>query len=47
MNFPTRHPLYGVGDIAKADVILCLEVEDIYMLTHRVSSAQPHRYGRT
>jgi acetolactate synthase-1/2/3 large subunit len=37
MNFPTRHPLYGVGDIAKADVILCLEVEDIYMLTHRVS----------
>jgi thiamine pyrophosphate-dependent acetolactate synthase large subunit-like protein len=37
MNFPTRHPLYGVGDIANADVILCLEVEDIYMLTHRVS----------
>jgi len=37
MNFPTRHPLYGAGDIAKADVILCLEVEDIYMLTHRVS----------
>jgi thiamine pyrophosphate-dependent acetolactate synthase large subunit-like protein len=37
MNFPTRHPLYGVGDIANADLILCLEVEDIYMLTHRVS----------
>ena len=37
MNFPTRHPLYGVGDIAHADVILCLEVEDIYMLTHRIS----------
>jgi len=37
MNFPTRHPLYGAGDIAKADMILCLEVEDIYMLTHRVS----------
>ena len=37
MNFPTRHPLYGVGEIAKADVILCLEVEDIFMLTHRMS----------
>jgi acetolactate synthase I/II/III large subunit len=37
MNFPTRHPLYGVGEIAKADVILFLEVEDVYMLTHRVS----------
>ncbi len=37
MNFPTRHPLYGVGDIAKADVILFLEVEDVYMLTHRIS----------
>jgi acetolactate synthase-1/2/3 large subunit len=37
MNFPTRHPLYGVGDIPKADVILFLEVEDVYMLTHRVS----------
>jgi thiamine pyrophosphate-dependent acetolactate synthase large subunit-like protein len=37
MNFPTRHPLYGVGDIAAADVILGLEVEDLYMLTHRMS----------
>jgi thiamine pyrophosphate-dependent acetolactate synthase large subunit-like protein len=37
MNFPTRHPLYGVGSVANADVILCLEVEDIYMLTHQMS----------
>ena len=37
MNFPTRHPLSGVGDLANADLILCLEVEDIYMLTHRMS----------
>jgi len=37
MNFPTQHPLYGVGSIANADVILGLEVEDMWMLTHRVS----------
>lgn len=37
MNFPTRHPLYGVGRIQDADVILGLEVEDMWMLTHRVS----------
>jgi len=37
MNFPTRHPLYGAGNIANADVILGLEVEDMYMLTHRMS----------
>ena len=37
MNFPTRHSLYGVGSVPNADVILALEVEDIYMLTHRMS----------
>src|SRR6202521_5077614 len=37
MNFPSSHPLYGVGNIARADVILALEVEDIYMMTHRMS----------
>src|SRR5262249_21701547 len=26
MNFPTRHPLYGAGNLADADVILGLEV---------------------
>jgi acetolactate synthase-1/2/3 large subunit len=38
MNFPTRHPLYGAAHMRNADVILFLEVEDIYMLTHRVSA---------
>jgi thiamine pyrophosphate-dependent acetolactate synthase large subunit-like protein len=37
MNFPTRHPLYGAADIRSADLILFLEVEDAYMLTHRIS----------
>jgi acetolactate synthase-1/2/3 large subunit len=37
MNFPTKHPLYGVGNIANADVILALEVEDMFMMTHRMS----------
>jgi acetolactate synthase I/II/III large subunit len=37
MNFPTTHPLYGAGNIADADVILALEVEDTFMLTHRTS----------
>src|SRR6266567_7683128 len=37
MNFPTNHPLYGAGNIGAADMILGLEVEDMYMLTHRIS----------
>jgi thiamine pyrophosphate-dependent acetolactate synthase large subunit-like protein len=37
MNFPSSHPLYGTGNVAQADVILALEVEDIYMMTHRMS----------
>lgn len=37
MNFPSSHPLNGVGNVAEADVILALEVEDIFMLTHRIS----------
>jgi acetolactate synthase I/II/III large subunit len=37
MNFPTNHRLYGAGNIGSADVILGLEVEDMYMLTHRIS----------
>jgi acetolactate synthase-1/2/3 large subunit len=34
MNFPTRHPLYGVGNIADADVILALEDADLWSATH-------------
>ena len=34
MNFPTRHPLYGVGSIADADVILGLEDADFWYATH-------------
>jgi len=34
MNFPTRHPLYGAGDLAQADVILGLEVTDFWQATH-------------
>src|SRR5262249_8066181 len=30
MNFPTRHPLYGTGSLAAADVILALEVPDLW-----------------
>ena len=33
MNFPTRHPLAG-GNVADADVILALEVNDLWMATH-------------
>jgi thiamine pyrophosphate-dependent acetolactate synthase large subunit-like protein len=33
MNFPTRHPLAG-GNIGEADVILALEVGDLWMATH-------------
>jgi thiamine pyrophosphate-dependent acetolactate synthase large subunit-like protein len=31
MNFPTRHPLYGTGNVADADVILGLDVPDLWM----------------
>ena len=34
MNFPTRHPLYGAGSVADADVILGLEVPDFWNATH-------------
>src|SRR5258708_7129475 len=37
MNFPSAHPFYNTGNVANADVILTLEVEDTYMLTHRTS----------
>ena len=34
MNFPTRHPLFGGGSIAQADLILGLEVPDFFLVTH-------------
>jgi thiamine pyrophosphate-dependent acetolactate synthase large subunit-like protein len=34
MNFPTRHPLYGTGNLATADVVLALEVPDFWNVTH-------------
>ena len=34
MNFPTAHPLYGAGSIASADVLLGLEVPDMWQNTH-------------
>jgi thiamine pyrophosphate-dependent acetolactate synthase large subunit-like protein len=37
MNFPTRHPLFGGGSIANADVILSLEVPDLWMATHSMT----------
>jgi thiamine pyrophosphate-dependent acetolactate synthase large subunit-like protein len=38
LNFPTRHPLSGGGSVPTADVVLGLEVEDMWMATHRVSA---------
>ncbi len=37
MNLASTHPFYGTGNVANADVLLALEVEDVYMLTHRMS----------
>jgi acetolactate synthase I/II/III large subunit len=37
MNFPTRHALYGGGNIADADVILALEVPDLWNATNSMT----------
>jgi acetolactate synthase-1/2/3 large subunit len=34
MNFPTAHPLYGAGSVGTADVLLGLEVPDMWQNTH-------------
>src|SRR5262245_11051838 len=34
MNFPTRHPLYGTGNLGASDVVLALEVPDFWNVTH-------------
>jgi len=39
MNFPSKHPLYGAGNLATADLILGLEVQDFYGLNHRGTPA--------
>ena len=42
MNFPTRHPLKG-GDIASADLILGIEVTDLYQQLNRLTPI--NRFG--
>jgi thiamine pyrophosphate-dependent acetolactate synthase large subunit-like protein len=37
MNFPSKHPLYNGGNIADADVILGLEVQDFWSVTHTMT----------
>jgi acetolactate synthase-1/2/3 large subunit len=37
MNFPTRHPLYGSGNLADADVVLGLDVPDLWYATHSMT----------
>ena len=37
MNFPSRHPLNGSGSIADADVILGLDVPDLWYATHSMT----------
>ena len=37
MNFPTRHPLYGTGNVGDADVILGIEVPDLWFATHSMT----------
>jgi thiamine pyrophosphate-dependent acetolactate synthase large subunit-like protein len=34
MNFPTTHPLYNAGSVGSADVVLGLEVPDMWFVTH-------------
>ena len=38
MNFPTRHPLFGAGNVRNSDVILGLEAMDFWGLVHQQSS---------
>ena len=43
MNFPSRHALKGAGVIADADLILALEVPDLFQATH--ASTPVNRFG--
>jgi thiamine pyrophosphate-dependent acetolactate synthase large subunit-like protein len=37
MNIASSHPFYNTGSVANADVLLALEVEDVFGMTHRTS----------
>lgn len=41
MNFPSRHPLYSRTPVPNTDVVLGLEVRDLYALTHTRSVRTP------
>jgi len=43
MNFPTTHPLYGAGSVGSADVLLGLEVPDMWQNTH--SQTPVNKFG--
>jgi len=43
MNFPTRHPLASRASLNNADVILALEAQDFWNLTH--SQTGMNRFG--
>jgi thiamine pyrophosphate-dependent acetolactate synthase large subunit-like protein len=43
MNFPTRHPLKNSGSVAKADLVLGLEMPDFFQLTHALTPV--NRFG--
>ena len=50
MNFPSSHPLYGdpgvlpqTPNVADADVILALEVQDLWGITHKMTPL--NRFG--
>ena len=43
MNFPSRHPLKGAGVIANADLIVALEVPDLFHATHAITPI--NRFG--
>ena len=43
MNFPTRHPLKGAGVVATADLLLALEIPDLFQATH--ASTPLNRFG--
>ena len=45
MNFPTHNPLYNVGSVTTADVVLGLEVPDFWNATH--SQTPINRMGMT
>ncbi len=43
MNFPSRHPLKNAGVVANADLVLALEVPDLFQATHAMTPI--NRFG--